>query len=424
MIAEIFIVAILILINGALAMSELAVVSARPARLKILVEAGSRGAVAALKLGQDPGRFLSTVQIGITLVGVLSGAFSGATLGARLTDWLKAEGVSAQWAYTLGVGSVVVVLTYLSLIIGELVPKQIALKNPEGVAARVAPAMVLLSRIGAPLVWLLDFSGRVVLALLGQTAEGKSRVTDEEVRTILAEAHFDGTIETEEQEMLSGVMRLADRSARALMTPRRDVELLDLESTPQETLDAIRRIARPRIPVRRRDTDEVLGVLYLTDAFAAITRGEPLDLAALMREVPVVSDRADAIDVIEILRASPNHMALVYDEYGTFEGLITTGDILEAITGTFLEHAAEEPALLQREDGSYLISGWMPVDEFCHRLSFPRDDEGDYETVAGLVINHLRRLPALGDTFVLNGWRFEVIDLDDRRIDKLLVMRA
>ncbi len=424
MLTEILIVAALILVNGALAMSELAVVSSRPARLKPLAENGSTGAAAALKLAEDPGRFLSTVQIGITLVGVLSGAFSGATLGARLSGWLAAQGVTQQWADWLGVGGVVVLLTYLSLIVGELVPKQIALKNPERIAARVAPAMTLLARIGAPVVWLLDISGRLLLALLGQSAEGKSRVTDEEVRTLLAEAHYDGTIETEEQEMLSGVMRLADRTARALMTPRRDVELLDLDTTAAETMAAIRRIARPRIPVRDPATEEVLGVLYLTDAFAALSEGQPLDLRALMREVPVVSDRADALDVIEILRASPNHMALVYDEYGSFEGLITTGDILEAITGTFMEETSEEPAILQREDGSYLVSGWMPVDEFCDKLGFQRSEDGDFETVAGLVIDHLRRLPALGDTFTLNGWRFEVIDLDDRRIDKLLVARV
>ena len=424
MLAEILIVAALILLNGALAMSELAVVSSRPARLKSQAAAGSLGAAAALRLSADPGRFLSTVQIGITLVGVLSGAYSGATLGGRLSAWLVTQGVPTDWAQTLGVGGVVVLLTYLSLIVGELVPKQIALKNPEAVAARVAPAMVILSRIGAPLVWLLDISGRLILALLGQSAEGKSRVTEEEVRTILAEAHVEGVIESEEQEMLTGVMRLADRSARALMTPRRAVDLLDLDASPEETLAAIRRIARPRIPVRDPATEEVLGVLYLTDAFAALSAGQPLDLKALMREVPVVSDRSDALDVIEILRASPNHMALVYDEYGSFEGLITTGDILEAITGTFMEQQAEEPAILQREDGSYLVSGWMPADEFCDRVGFPRSDEGDFETVAGLVIDHLRRLPALGDSFTLGGWRFEVIDLDDRRIDKILVSRA
>lgn len=424
MLIEILIVAALILINGGLALSELAIVSARAGRLKHLADAGNTGAETAIRLASDPGRFLSSVQIGITLVGVLSGAFSGATLGARLSNWLTLHNVPANWADTLGVGGVVVLLTYLSLILGELVPKQIALKNPEGVAIRVAPAMALLSKLASPLIWVLDWSGRIVLALLGVARDGKSRVTEEEVRTLLAEAHVDGVLETEESAMLTGVMRLADRSARALMTPRRDVELIDLQSTPKETLDLIRTSGRPRFPVRDRSTDEVLGVLYLADAFAAVTRGEPLDVAKLMREVPVVSDRTDALDVIETLRKSPNHMALVYDEYGSFEGIITTGDILEAITGTFAEHSAEEPAMVEREDGSWLIAGWMPADEFCEKLRLPQDIAGEYETVAGLVLHQLRRLPALGDHFTAEGYRFEVIDLDDRRIDKLLVSRV
>lgn len=424
MLIEILIVAALILVNGGLALSELAIVSARAGRLKHMAEGGNTGAETAIRLASDPGRFLSSVQIGITLVGVLSGAFSGATLGARLANWLGAQGVPANWADTLGVGGVVVLLTYLSLILGELVPKQIALKNPEGVAIRVAPAMALLSKLASPLIWVLDWSGRIVLALLGVARDGKSRVTEEEVRTLLAEAHVDGVLETEESAMLTGVMRLADRSARALMTPRRDVELIDLQSTPKETLDLIRTSGRPRFPVRDRSTDEVLGVLYLADAFAAVTKGEPLDVAKLMREVPVVSDMADALDVIETLRKSPNHMALVYDEYGSFEGIITTGDILEAITGTFVEHSAEEPAMVEREDGSWLVAGWMPADEFCEKLRLPQDLSGEYETVAGLVLHQLRRLPALGDHFTTEGYKFEVIDLDDRRIDKLLVSRV
>lgn len=423
MLFEILIVVVLITLNGGLAMSELAIVSSRPARLKPLAEAGSTRALAALRLGEDPGRFLSSVQIGITLVGVLSGAFSGATLGARLAGWLVRQGVDADWAQTMGVGGVVVLLTYLSLIIGELVPKQIALRNPEAVAMRAAPVMVWIARIASPIVWLLDLSGRTVLALMGVPRDSKARVTEEEVRTILAEAHVDGVIEDEEQEMLSGVMRLADRSARALMTPRRDVELVDLQATPEETIAAIRASGRPRIPVRNRDTDEVVGVLYMTDAFAALSQGQPLDVAKLMREVPVVTDKADALAVIEILRASPNHMALVYDEHGSFEGIITTGDILEAITGTFLEHKSEEPAMFQRADDSWLVAGWMPVDEFCERMSLPRSLAGDYDTVAGLMLHQFHRLPDLGDTFIAEGYRFEVLDLDDRRIDKILVTR-
>lgn len=421
MITEILIVAFLIILNGALAMSELAVVSARPARLKAMADQGSKGAATAIRLAENPGRFLSTVQIGITLVGVLSGAFSGATLGTRLAGWLAGQGVSTEWASTLGVGGVVVLLTYLSLIVGELVPKQIALKNAEGVAARVAQPMVWLSWIAAPIVWFLDMSGRAMLWLLRVKEEGGARVTEEEVRTLLAEARVEGVIESEEQDMLTGVMRLADRSAKALMTPRRAVEMIDLEDPQTRILSEIRRIARPRIPVRRGD--DVLGVLYLTDAFTAMAGGKPLDIASLVREVPIVSEHSDAIAVIEMLRASPNHMALVYDEYGSFEGIITTGDILEAITGTFLEAASDEPDIVTREDGSLLVSGWMPVDEFCERTLIPRAEAGDYETVAGLVLNQLRQIPKLGDHVDVAGWRIEVIDLDDRRIDKLLVSR-
>jgi putative hemolysin len=419
---EIAIVLALIVLNGALAMSEMSVVSSRPARLKGMAESGKRGARAALKLSENPGRFLSTVQTGITLVSVISGAFSGAAFGPPLAVVLQRWGVPADWATTLGVGSVIALLTYLSLIVGELVPKQIALKNPEGIAIRVAPAMIILSQVASPIVWLLERSGRAVLFALGQAGESQTRVTEEEVRTILAEARFDGVIEDDEQDMLTGVMRLADRSARALMTPRRDVEMIDIDAPPAEALREIQRIARPRIPLRHGD--DVLGVLYLTDAFAALAARKPLALRDLMREVPVVSDQADALNVIEILRASPNHMALVYDEYGSFEGIITTGDILEAITGTFLEAHEDEPDVAEREDGSLLVSGSMPADEFCDRLQIPRDLAGDYETVAGLVLNQLRKLPGLGDYVTVAGWRIEVIDLDDRRIDKLLVAKV
>ena len=423
MLIEILIVAALIVLNGGLAMSELAIVSARPARLKPLAADGSRGAQIALRLAAEPGRFLSSVQIGITLVGVLSGAFSGATLGARLANWLLAQGVAADFANTLGVGGVVVLLTYMSLIVGELVPKQIALRDPESVAVRAAPIMAVLATIAAPLVWLLDLSGRAVLALLRVNPEDKSRVTEEEVRTILAEAHFEGVIEDEEQEMLTGVMRLADRSARALMTPRRDVMMVDLQSTPEEAMEVIRKAGRPRLPVRDRETEDVMGVLYITDVFAALAQDKPLDVGKLMREVPVLSDLADALDVIETLRASPNHMALVYNEYGSFEGIITTGDILEAITGDFLEKH-EEPDMVLREDGnSWLVSGSMKADSFCDTLKLPRETAGDYETVAGLVLHHLNRIPELGDHFITGGYRFEVIDLDDRRIYKVLVSR-
>ncbi len=422
MLFEIAIVLVLIAINGALAMSELAIVSARPARLRPLAQT-RHGAAVALRLAEDPGRFLSTVQIGITLVGVLSGAFSGATLGARLAGWLVAEGLSSELAHTLGVGGVVVVLTYLSLIAGELVPKQLALRNAEAVAIRVAPAMAALAVAAAPVVWVLDRSGKAVLWLLGVTDASRSRVTEEEVKSLISEAEAEGVLEEEEREMISGVMRLADRSARALMTPRHDIELLDIAMTPAEALAAVRRIARPRMPVGDRATGEVLGIVTLADAFQAASRREPLHLRALLREVPVISEHADALDVIEVLGGTEHHLALVYDEYGEFEGIVTTGDVLAAIAGQFAAAPGEEPAMVEREDGSWLVAGWMAADEFCDRMGLPRALAGEYRTVAGLVLHQLGRLPSLGDHVQVDRLTIEVIDLDDRRIDKVLVTR-
>ncbi|KQV80019.1 hemolysin family protein [Rhizobium sp. Root1220] len=421
MLLEILIVILLTIVNGVLAMSELAVVSARPARLKVLADQGSRGARLAIKLAENPGRFLSTVQIGITLVGVLSGAFSGATLGARLSEWLLTQGLTRAWADGLGVGSVVVAITYLSLIVGELVPKQVALRAPEAVAAKVAPAMTYLSKFSLPLVWLLDASGKLVLSLLGQSGKSGEGVTDEEIKTVLAEAQSAGVIESEESAMISGVMRLADRTARALMTPRRDVEVIDVEDTIDEIRAQIKRTNRSRLPVRKGSSDEVLGVLAVKDFYDAIPNG--VDLGALTTEVPVVSDLAPASVVIEAIRRSPHHMVLVFDEYGHFEGVITSGDILEAIMGVFAEGEIDEQAIKRRDDGSYLVSGWTPIDEFADFMNVPIDHDVDYQTVAGLVLEELKHLPELGESFTRNGWRFEVIDLDGRRVDKILVSR-
>jgi putative hemolysin len=424
LLTEIFIVIALTVLNGVLAMSELAVVSSRPVRLKVMAEQGNRGAATAIRLAEDPGRFLSSVQIGITLVGILSGAFSGATLGARFTNWLELQGLSENLADWIGVGTVVVAITYLSLIVGELVPKQIALRAPETVAARVAPAMKLLATLAAPVVWFLDVSGQLVLRLLGQKGASGDKVTDEEIRTVLAEAHSAGVIETEESAMISGVMRLADRTARGLMTPRRDVEVIDTEDDPEEIRAQLRATTRSRLPVRKGSSDEIVGVLFVKDAYDFMAGGKLMEIKGIMREAPVVSDLTGALDVIQALRRAPAHMVLVYDEYGHFEGIITSGDVLEAITGVFQEDEQEEPALVAREDGSFLIAGWMPVDEFVDQMGISLGDDPDYETVAGFVLDELKHLPELGESFVRNGWCFEVIDLDGRRIDKLLVRRA
>ncbi|MBD3848686.1 HlyC/CorC family transporter [Bosea sp. SSUT16] len=415
------IVVVLTVINGLLSMSELAVVSSRPARLKVLSDQGNRGATTALRLASDPGRFLSTVQIGITLVGVLSGAFSGATLGTRLSAWLGTHGFSQSVSDTLGVGIVVVAITYLSLILGELVPKQVALRDPERVAARVAPAMAFLSKIGAPLVFLLDISGKAVLALLGQKGESEERVTEEGVRTIIAEAETAGVLERDEREMITGVMRLADRSARALMTPRREVEVVDLADSPEEICAQLRATRRSRLPVQDGESDSIVGVVVVKDTIDFLASGDMQELRALVNEAPVVMDTADALHVLREIRSSRVHMALVFDEYGHFEGIITPGDVLEAIIGVFQEEEESEPAVVARPDGSYLVAGWMQADEFSQEFGIPMPRDADFQTVAGFILAEMNHLPNVGETFDKDRWRFEVVDLDGRRIDKILL---
>jgi putative hemolysin len=421
LLTEILIVVVLILVNGALAMSELAVVSSRPARLKVMADQGNKGAATAMRLAEDPGKFLSSVQIGITLVGILSGAFSGATLGLRLTEWLETLGVPDNIADVVGVGVVVVLITYGSLILGELVPKQIALRNPEGVAARVAQPMAILALVGTPIVWLLDISGKLVLRLLGQSGQSEESVTEEEVRTIIAEATSAGIFESEEHSMISGVMRLADRSARGLMTPRLDVTSIDVEDSYEENLATILSANHTKILVQEGDADSILGVLALSDLLPALAAGQQPDLRNLVKPVPVVMEHADALDVVEAIRKSRAQMALVVDEYGHFEGIVTFGDVLEVITGAYGEDTGDEPAITERQDGSWLVAGWMPVDDFRERFRVTVPKDARYETLAGYILSELNHLPKVGESFERDGWRFEVVDLDGHRIDKVLV---
>ena len=422
--AEIALVLALVLLNGVLAMSELAVVSSRPARLKGLADRGVKGARRALALSSDPGRFLSTVQVGITLVGILAGAVSGATLGQRIDVLLQDAGVPAKVSNPLAFGGVVVAITYLSLIIGELVPKQIALRNPEHVACRVAPAMTVLARIGTPLVWLLDRSGKLVLALLGQRGVSEARVSDEEIRTLIAEAETAGVIEPEERQMIAGVMRLGDRSVAAVMTPRGDVEMIDASAPRAKVLKAIRESGHSRFPAHLGSPDEVVGVLQARDVAAALASRAKLDFPSLVRKAPIIPPSMDALDVVGMLRDSAIHMGLVHDEYGNFLGIVTPADILEAIVGEFRSEEGElEPDLVGRADGSYLIAGDMPVDEFAEALGLRLPERRPYHTVAGFVLDHIEHLPKVGETFDHSTWRFEVMDLDGRRIDKILAQK-
>lgn len=423
--AEIAIVVVLICVNGLLAMSELAVVSSRPARLKAMIERHVRGADSALALGADPGRFLSSVQIGITLVGILSGAFSGATIGNRLSEFLFVQGVSRGLADPLGVGIVVAIITYASLIVGELVPKQIALRNPEAVASRVAPAMRVLAMVAAPVVWLLDISGRTVLRLLGQRQESDEKVTDEEIKMLVAEAEHHGTIESDERRMIAGVMRLGDRAVRAVMTPRTDVDWINLAWDEAQLRAAVLDTPHSRLPVGEGTVDSMVGVVQTRDVLAAMLRKEPFDLARHVRTAPIVHDQADALDVLATLKESEVPVALVHDEYGHFEGIVTPADILEAITGVFRSDLEEEdePMAVQRDDGSWLLAGYMQADEMRDLLSIELPESRDYETVAGFILSNLHHLPSTGEVVDAHGWRFEVVDLDGRRIDKLIASR-
>ena len=384
-----------------------------------------KGSRRALALASDPGKFLSTVQIGITLIGVLSGAISGATLGSRLSSMLIAAGWSQGVADAIGVGVVVTVITYASLIIGELVPKQIALRDPESVAVRVAPYMTLLAKISLPAVWLLDRSGKALLWLLGHRGAADEKVSEDEIRTLVVEAENAGVLEPGEKEMIAGVMRLGDLPVGAVMTPRREVSMINLTDTLQAIRSALAASSHSRFVVFDQAADAAVGIVNAKDMLDCYLSGQTPDIGKLVRPAPVIPEFLDARDVVAILRDSPVHMGLVHDEYGVFQGVVTSADILESIVGGFhTEEGPPEAAAIERDDGSYLISGWMPAVEFASLLRFELPVSHDYETVAGFLLSHFGRIPDVGDHIEVDGWRFEIVDLDGRRIDKLLAART
>jgi putative hemolysin len=423
MYVELAIVAALIVLNGLLAMSELAIVSARPMRLKTLIERGVRGSRRALALASDPGRFLSTVQIGITLVGVLAGAYSGATLGRRLADWLIGLGVPGHLSETLGFGLVVTAITYVSLIVGELVPKQIALRDPERIACRVAPAMTWLAKIAAPAVWLLTWSGKAVLSLFGSSGPAKGSITEEEIRTLVAEAEGAGVLEPQERAMISAVMRLGDRPVRAVMTPRHELDMVDIGDDIEMIRRRIVASRHTRLPVYDGEVDGVIGIIQAKDLLGKDEALSVDEVRAMVQSAPVVPDGMDALDVVEVFRETGKHIGLVHDEYGNFEGIVTASDILESIVGELPADSATEPGVVARADGSLLVSGSVPADELSERLHLVLPPNRSFQTVAGLVLSEIGHLPEVCETVDIQGWRFEVLDLDGRRIDKVMVSR-
>jgi putative hemolysin len=430
---ELALIFALILLNGLLAMSELAVVSARKARLQAMLRKGRKGARSAMALAADPGRFLSAVQIGITLVGVLAGAFSGATLADRFSIWLmETLGLTEASADTIAFAIVVGSVTYLSLIVGELVPKQIALKNPEAIAVAVAPLMSALARIAAPLVWLLDHSSQLVLRLTGQNSAASNAVTEEEIRHLVAEAESAGTVEPAERQMIAAVLKLGDRSVRAVMTPRHELDWLDLDARREAQLKCLRETVHLRLPAAHGSVDEPLGAISVKDVLNALLDGKLSTdaigkpngegLAALVQPVSAVHESADVLDVLALLKRSPSGMAFVVDEFGSLEGVVTASDILESIAGGFALPDSEQPQAVRRHDGSWLIDGLLARDDFAERLGLTLPEHAEHHTVAGFLLDCFGRVPAAGDSIDWQGWHFEVVDMDGRRIDKVLAV--
>jgi putative hemolysin len=421
-VVELVIAVLLIALNGVFALSELAIVSARKTRLKVMVESGRSGARAALDLAENPGRFLSTVQIGITLVGILAGAFSGAALAEMLGAVLESYGVRPLVAQPLSYFIVISLITYMSVVVGELVPKHLALQNAEGIACVVARPMRMLSRAAAPVVWLLDYSTRMVFKLFGGAQGQDSSVTEEEIKSLVAEAATAGVIEGDERRMISAVLRLGDRPVRSVMTPRTDVCWIDLDDPEADIRLALATAPHSRIPAARGGVDNIVGVLQLRELIAPAMAGGQLNIEEKLRVATVLPDTLDALDALQMLRQADVPMAFVHDEYGHFEGIVTPADILDAIAGAFKTgEPEEEPAALRREDGSWLIAGWMSVDEMAETLGIALPEKRDYQTAAGLVIDELQHLPVTGERVKAFGYKFEVVDMDGRRIDKLLV---
>jgi putative hemolysin len=420
---DVLVIAGLILLNGLFSMSELAIVSARPARLKVAAERGSGGARCALVLATDPGKFLSTVQIGITLIGIVAGAYSGASLGGPTGERLALLGIPPRAADEAGFVLVIAATTYFSLVVGELVPKQVALRVAEPVAIITSRPMRLLARIVAPFVWLLDRSSGLLLRLIGVRHSGEPDVTADELHMIFAEATRSGVIEEDERAIMSGIMRLAERPVRELMTPRTELHWVERRASEAELRNRIKESPHSLLPVADGTPDNIVGVLKVRDVLALLLAGRKVNIGRMMKKAEIIPDQLDAMDALRLLQQSDVSMALVHDEYGHLEGVVTPADLLSAIVGTFVSHQDEgdEPMIVVRDDGSLLISGALPADALADRLGIELADDREYATAAGYTLSVLKRLPKEGEHFADQGWRFEVVDMDGLKIDKLLV---
>lgn len=421
---EVTLILLLVIANGVFSMAELAVVSSRKARLRQRAEQGRRGAGVAVELAESPHDFLSTVQVGITMIGTLAGAFGGATIAEKFAVYLKTFPETAAYADSIAITIVVLIISYLSLILGELVPKNLALSNPEGIACFIAPPMRFLSRAGSPFVRFLSFSTRVVMKFIPVKAGNEAPVTEEEIKVLIAQGTEHGTFHQAEQELLEGVFRLGDRRVVDLMHPRGKVKSLDLNRDWSVNQQVLRGTTFSRFPVIDGDLDRVVGIVHIKDLFLASAPGGDFDLRALAKPPLMLPEATPALVALERFQASGQQMALIVDEHGSVEGVVTLTDLMEGVLGDLRGPGDGLRAkAVRREDGSWLVDGRLTVKEFMELLGMREmpGEESGFTTVGGLVLAHLRRIPAPGDHFEVDGWRFEVLDMDANRIDKVLV---
>jgi putative hemolysin len=419
---EFVVILVLVACNALLAMSELAVISSRRSRLQQLVKRRHRGARAAMRLLENPTDFLSTVQVGITLVTALAAAFSGATLAEQLGAWLDRWSWIAPYGQPTALAIVVLCLTYITLVFGELMPKRIALSDPERVASALAPPVRGLARVAAPAVWLLRLSTEGLLRVFGLARDRTLTVTEDEVRSLVAEGTRAGVFMPKEREMIEGVLRLADRTARAIMTPRTEVAWLDINATPAEIVAQLDARRLSRFPVCRETIDNPVGIVHTKDLARVALAGQGIVLGDILLQPLVVLDGTPVLKVLEGFRKEGMHMAIVVDEYGATQGVVTLADIIEAVAGTLPETGNDlVSSLVRRSDGSWLVDGSVGIDEFEDRLGVSGlRGSRTFDTVAGYALFRLGRLPVVGDTFTDRTGHYEIVDMDGRRIDKLV----
>jgi magnesium and cobalt exporter, CNNM family len=424
---QLFVLLLLIALNGFLVMAELAIVSSRPARLQMLVNSGHRGALAALSLNADSARFLPSAQIGITVVAILSGAYGEHALSPALAEVFAGSSLLGRYAETIASAIVVSCIAYVSLVIGELVPKRVALANRERIACFVAPAMNLLAIVATPISALLRWSTDAVLHLVRPAVQAEPDITEEEVKSMIAEGTEAGVFEKAEQEIIERLLRVADRSVRSIMVPRPNIVWLDITESEAAIYDDIAKSGHSRFPVSRGDVDETIGIVHAKTLLDQLHKTGKVNLEAAIKTPLYVHESTNVLKLLEMFKKSLVHMAIVLDEHGTVQGIATPTDILTGIAGDLPEEEADiEPSAVQRDDGSWLMDGQMPVFEVERVLGVTglAVDDAEYTTLAGFVLSQLGRIPSVGEKFRWKNWQFEVVDLDGRRIDKVLATQT